>query len=1331
VIINWPKEGEYLPFRFLEWKDRKKKKVYMGEIINQSGMDEINHYETRERLYSIYEDLKSRARITEGKEEKAEIKEPVHLTHSDSKRRYDIVRKEIYPHLNIAEEILAGVEIKKKSDEKIIDVMVSVSSDKENIERFSLLQAVEKIWSNPDRWNYVLLGEGGMGKTTSLLMLWNELVNRKENSPVPLFLRLEIYNNMKPERRRDFIWYMIFQEYLNHIPTEGEIRELENNISEKIKVDGIEYPSVILLLDGFNEVTADKRELLLCLNDVRKLKGVQIIVSSRYDMRNNLNWSDFQALNLEQLEDDQIKNFMSSKKIEFNSELIKNIPLLRNPMMLTLYCGIEREMLLCKGDVCLANDYSFIENLKYKAEILHNFIESSLSRLDKQIIKEDEKVLFRLYLRYLLPRTGYEMEKTGSFEISRGDLMRIIREELSRYLSDEFLDRYPEIDSKMTEEIRNCLNPSNRQHISNIINILKERYCLIKEILGSNYSFLHQDFRDYFAAVYIKQKIEEGIKKGDNTLFELSERFFPFHLRSMIGELTGEPRRRPLIKGSYQKSEVKETLLDRALDLLRRKEMRREDYRVLNILEILKEKRVDLSDTDLSYLDLRQVVFDNVRLGHGKIKDQIIGADLKESRLRANTFLPQGHSYRVTSVCYSSDGHRILSGSLDRTIKEWNVFTGECISTYTGHSDRITAVRYSNDGKKILSGSRDGMIKEWDVFTGECIRTYTGHSDYVTSINYSNDCNRILSGSKDSTIKEWDVLTGECIRVYKEKGNFFGIESSIECVSYNSDAKRILSGSWNGKIKEWDTETGKCIRSYKGHSHKNTSADHKRFLSALENNTITGLDISIYTGHFLKINSVSYSSDDKMILSGSKDKTIKEWNRETGKCIRTYIGHSSYVTSVIYSNDGKKILSGSDDKTIKEWDRETGECIRTYIGHSDRVTSVSYSIDGKKILSGSRDVTIKEWDRETGECIRTYTGRSPKVISIIYSSDGKRIVSGSWDKTIKEWNIEIGVCIRTYVGHSKWVTSVSYSSDDKRILSGSKDGTIKEWDVETGECIRTYTGHSYGVEYVSYSSDGKKIVSGSNDNTIKEWDVETGECIRTYTGHSSGVKYVSYSDDGKRIFSGSFCGIIKEWDREIGECIRTYKGHSLNDPYLSYSSDGCRIILGSKDGTIKEWDMETGECIRTYTGHSSSVDVSGMLKCTVYSSSIESVSYNSNGKRIISGSSDNTIKEWDVETGECIKTYTGHSSSVESVSYSIDNHRIVSVSSDNIIKEWDVETGECIRTIQYIPGLFIHGVDMSNLHSDSEITEEEKKLLKQYRAILDGPSRSGKRDIVI
>ncbi len=126
------------------------------------------------------------------------------------------------------------------------------------------------------------------------------------------------------------------------------------------------------------------------------------------------------------------------------------------------------------------------------------------------------------------------------------------------------------------------------------------------------------------------------------------------------------------------------------------------------------------------------------------------------------------------------------------------------------------------------------------------------------------------------------------------------------------------------------------------------------------------------------------------------------------------------------------------------------------------------------------------------------------------------------------------------------------------------------------------------------------------------------------------------------------------------------RGHSDSVNSVSFSPDGSRIVSGSSDNSIKLWDAATGAELRTLTGHSDSV---------------LSVSFSPDGSRIVSGSSDKTIKLWDAATGAELRTLTGHSDSVNSVSFSPDGARIVSASNDNTIKVWDAATGAELRTL--------------------------------------------------
>ncbi|MFN7765752.1 MAG: TIR domain-containing protein, partial [Planctomycetaceae bacterium] len=115
----------------------------------------------------------------------------------------------------------------------------------------------------------------------------------------------------------------------------------------------------------------------------------------------------------------------------------------------------------------------------------------------------------------------------------------------------------------------------------------------------------------------------------------------------------------------------------------------------------------------------------------------------------------------------------------------------------------------------------------------------------------------------------------------------------------------------------------------------------------------------------------------------------------------------------------------------------------------------------------------------------------------------------------------------------------------------------------------------------------------------------------------------------------------------------TFRGHTGPVFSVAYSPDGKRIVSGSQDNTLKVWDAATGQATLTLTGHTATVT---------------SVAYSPDGKRIVSGSFDNTLKVWDAATGQETLTLTGHTGSVFSVAYSPDGKRIVSGSGDNTLK---------------------------------------------------------------
>lgn len=635
------------------------------------------------------------------------------------------------------------------------------------------------------------------------------------------------------------------------------------------------------------------------------------------------------------------------------------------------------------------------------------------------------------------------------------------------------------------------------------------------------------------------------------------------------------------------------------------------------------------------------------------------------------------HESPVTWVCFNQDEHYALSGSLDRTLRLWEIATSRCLLTFKGHDGGVTSACFVIDGRCIASGSEDKTIRLWETKTGRCLHILTGHQMEVNSVCFSEKGPYVLSGSSDKTLKLWDLVNNRCLRTFK------GHSAAVIAVCLSEGERYALSGSEDGTLRLWETETGCCLR--------------------------------VFEGGAVGLTSVALSRDGQYAFSGSGNGLLMLWEVNTGRCLWTVSGHTNRVNSVSFSGDGFYVLSGSTDQTLKLW--QMGDETRPYQAPSSLLCKTESGDVGRVYLqevNRARQLLAQGESAAAADCIRkarsqpgfdrgqealaiwrdlytklphkalregwfegAFEGHIGEILSVCLSRDGRYALSGSSDKMLKLWEVSSDRCLCTLEGHEAAVTSVAFSEDERYALSGSEDKTLRLWDLETGGCLRTFEGHQFSVTSACPSADGQIILSGSRseelgtlkyfsqDKGLMLWQTSTGRSLRKFKGHQYqsvlSVRSVCLSRDGRYALSGSngpSHSNLYLWDVASGRRLRTFTGHKSGVTSVCFSENNYCALSGSEDGTLKLWEVETGRCLRTFEGHTAMVTA---------------VHLSTDGRFALSGSEDRTVKVWNVVTGWELHTFRGHTAEVTSVCFSRDGSHALSGGKDQVLRLWGLD----------------------------------------------------------
>jgi WD40 repeat protein len=508
-----------------------------------------------------------------------------------------------------------------------------------------------------------------------------------------------------------------------------------------------------------------------------------------------------------------------------------------------------------------------------------------------------------------------------------------------------------------------------------------------------------------------------------------------------------------------------------------------------------------------------------------------------------------GHDGMVACAAFSANGNRILTGGADKTVRLWDVATGEQLRRFDGPTESVRAVALSPDGRYAVSGGPDFKLRLWDVQQGRAVWQLAGHTQAVSGVAFTPDSTRVVSSGWDAAVRIWDVAGGSLIETIPENDAVLGLALA-------ADGRRLLVGLRDRTVRLWDL-------------------DGKRILHT-------------FARHAGPIEGVGITPDGRRGFSASEDGTLRLWDLRAGAELRSLSRPRGTVPAAAFTPDGRHALSAGPDAVVRLWDLEEGNPVRTFLGHKGLVRGLAVAPDGRHALSAGQDGTVRLWrlpylppasvlaeaapkPKEPVGLVQWHNWNDEHVLAVAFSPDGRRLLGGGDCNAPVLWDLASGQRLPVrFVGHTHWVNDIAYTPDGRQAVSGAADKTVRLWDAETGSLLATFAGHTDAVLRVAVSPDGRLAASGAaGENRIHLWDLAGRQKHRvSLAAHRGGTNYLAFAADGRRLFSAGADGTVAVWDLETGKQLHRYprKGPTLASP------DGRWLLMAGPGNVLRKWD---------------------------------------------------------------------------------------------------------------------------------------------------------------
>jgi WD40 repeat protein/serine/threonine protein kinase len=430
--------------------------------------------------------------------------------------------------------------------------------------------------------------------------------------------------------------------------------------------------------------------------------------------------------------------------------------------------------------------------------------------------------------------------------------------------------------------------------------------------------------------------------------------------------------------------------------------------------------------------------------------------DLGERSPRVAVRLSRTGAY---DVAFSPDGEKLATGGNDKDHAPglYEVATGRPCAALRGHVGPAYSVAFSPDGKTLASGGSDRTVRLWDVSTGQQ-RTSYADAGPIHAVRFTPDGKMMASGGADGTITVRDLAPVPDEVVLPGAGAF---------VAFSPDGRTLASAGAEA-LRLWDVPSpGRSWRETAGLRFEGAAQPTESLAFSHDGKTVAlarGRTLKLFDVASLRERAshegatvfwnVAFSPDDRTLASAQvRVAEVTLWDPATFEERATLTPHPrGWGRAVAFSPDGKLLATGSQFGVLTLWDAATGAELAP-LQPSDRgmnwIFCVAFSPDNKLLASGERPGTVKLWDMASGKVRLTLKGHTEAVLALAFTSDGRTLATGGDDRTVKLWDVATGQERMTLKGFNDAVRSLAFSPDGNLLAAGSWDGTVRVWQAAT------------------------------------------------------------------------------------------------------------------------------------------------------------------------------------------------------------------------------------------------------------------------------------------